>query len=61
MQPHRPIIRPRFFLLQALEGAHVAENALLGVLTDGAGVEEDEVGILGLVAQAVADIHQHTL
>ena len=49
------------FLLQALEGAHVAENALLGVLTDGAGVEEDEVGILGLVAQAVADVHQHAL
>jgi hypothetical protein len=49
------------FLLQALEGAHVAENALLGVLTDGTGVKEDEVGILGLVAQAVADVHQHAL
>ena len=49
------------FLLQALERAHIAENALLGVLADGAGVEEDEVGVFGLVAQAVADIHQHTL
>ncbi len=49
------------FLLQALERTHIAENALLGVLADGAGVEEDEVGVFGLVAQAVADIHQHTL
>ena len=49
------------FLLQALERAHIAENALLGVLADGAGVKEDEVGVFGLVAQAVADIHQHTL
>ena len=48
-------------LFQALEGAHVTEDTLLGVLTDGAGVEKDEVGVLGLVAQAVADVHQHTL
>ena len=34
---------------------------LLGVLADGAGVKEDEVGVFGFVAQAVADIHQHTL
>jgi hypothetical protein len=39
----------------------MAEHALLGVLTHGAGVEEDEVCILGLIAQAVADIHQHAL
>ena len=48
-------------LFQALEGAHVTEDTLLGVLTDGAGVEKDEVGVLGLVTQAVADVHQHTL
>ena len=61
MQPHRPIIRPRFFSFQALQCTHIAEHALLGVLTHGAGIEEDEVCILGLIAQAVADIHQHAL
>ena len=49
------------FLLQALQCTHIAEHALLGVLTHGAGVEEDEVCILGLIAQAVADIYQHAL
>ena len=49
------------FLLQALQRAHIAEHALFGVLTDGAGVEEDEVGVLGLVAQTVADVHQNAL
>ena len=49
------------FLLEALEGTHIAEHPLLGVLTHSAGVEEDQVGVLRLVAQAVADIHQHTL
>ena len=55
------MIRPGFFLLEALEGTHIAEHPLLGVLTHSAGVEEDQVGVLRLVAQAVADIHQHTL
>ena len=55
------MIRPGFFLLEALEGAHIAEHPLLGMLTHGAGVEEDQVGVLRLVAQTVADIHQHTL
>ena len=49
------------FFLQALERPHIAEDALLGVLTHGAGVEENEIGVLRLVAQAVADIHQHAL
>ena len=49
------------FLLEALQGTHVAEDPLLGVLPHGAGVEEDQVRVLRLVAQAVADIHQHTL
>ena len=31
------------------------------MLTHGAGVEEDQVCILGLIAQAIADVHQHTL
>ena len=48
-------------LFQALESAHVTENTLFGVLTDGAGVEKDEVGVLRFVTQAVADVHQHTL
>ena len=49
------------FLFEALEGTHIAEHPLLGVLTHSAGVEEDQVGVLRLVAQAVANIHQHTL
>ena len=36
------------------------EHPLLGVLTHSAGVEEDQ-SRPPLVAQAVADIHQHTL
>ena len=36
-------------------------NALLGVLTHGAGVEQDEVGVFDIVAQAVADILQNAL
>ena len=49
------------FLLEALQSAHVAENTLLGVLTDGAGVEEDEVRVLGFIAQAVADVYENAL
>ena len=44
------------FLLETLQRAHVSEHALLGVLTHGAGVEQDEVGVFDIVAQAVADI-----
>ena len=49
------------FFLKALQRAHVAEHPLLGVLTHGAGVEQNQVGVLGLIAQAVADIYQHAL
>ena len=57
----QPDDEARLFLLEALEGPHVAEHPLLGVLPHGAGVEEDQVGVLGPVAQAVADVHQHAL
>ena len=36
-------------------------NPLLGVLAHSAGVEQNQVGILGPIAQAVADIYQHAL
>ena len=49
------------FLLETLQRTHVAEHTLLGVFADGAGVEKDQIGVFGLVAQAVADVHQHTL
>ena len=52
---------PMEWLKEAIDKYDIAEDALLGVLTHGAGVEEDEVGVLRLVAQAVADIHQHAL
>ena len=55
------MIRPGFFFLEPLQRAHVAEHPLLGVLPHGAGVEQNQVGILRLIAQAVADIYQHTL
>ena len=51
----------RVLLLELFQRADIAENALLGVLTHGAGVEQDQVGVLRLVAQTVANIHQHTL
>ena len=47
--------------LQLFQRADIAENALLGVLTHGAGVEQDEVGVFDIVAQAVADILQNAL
>ena len=49
------------FLLETLQRAHIAEHPLLGVLAHSAGIEKDQVGILRLVAQTVADIHQHAL
>ena len=49
------------FFLESLQGTYVAEHTLLGMLTHGAGVEEDQVCILGLIAQAIADVHQHAL
>ena len=55
------MMRPGFFFLKALQRAHVAEHPLLGVLTHGAGVEQDEVGVFDIVAQAVADILQNAL
>ena len=49
------------FFLESLQGTYVAEHTLLGMLTHGAGVEEDQVCILGLISQAIADVHQHAL
>ena len=43
-------------LFQALKRADVAENALLGVLAHRAGVEHDQVRVLGPCGQAEADI-----
>ena len=54
----QPDQKARLFLLEALEGPDVAEDPLLGVLPHGAGVEEDQVGLFGGVAQAVADVSQ---
>ena len=51
----------RVLLLELFQRADIAENALLGVLTHGAGVEQDEVGVFDIVAQAVADILQNAL
>ena len=36
------------FFLESLQGTYVAEHTLLGMLTHGAGVEEDQVGVLRL-------------
>ena len=41
------------------ERADVAEHALLGVLADGAGIEDDEVCALRAVRQAVAAVLEH--
>ena len=46
----------RVLLLELFQRTDIAENALLGVLTHGAGVKQDEVGVFDIVAQAVADI-----
>ena len=51
----------RVLLLELFQRADIAENALFGVLTHGAGVEQDEVGVFDIVAQAVADILQNAL
>ena len=41
------------------QSAHIAEDPLLRVLPDGAGVQHDDVGALLRVGQAVARLHQH--
>ena len=41
------------------QGAHVAEHPLLGVLSDGAGVDEDEVGVFAVVDNLIAHLAQH--
>ena len=40
--------------------AHVAEDPLLRVLADGAGVDDDDVGALVGVDDVIAHLHQHT-
>ena len=47
-------------LLELFQCAHVAENALLGVFAHGAGVEQNQVGVLDVITQTVADILQNT-
>ena len=47
------------FFLELLERADVAEHALLGMFAHGAGVEQDEVGLLERIGQAEADILQN--
>ena len=49
----------RVAALRVYERADVAEHALLGVLADGAGVEDHGVGALGRVGQAVARGLEH--
>lgn len=46
---------------ERLEGADVAENPILGMLPDGAGVEQDEIRVVGLLGEAEAHIRQHAL
>ena len=41
------------------QDAQVAEDPLLGVLPDGAGVEDDEIRLLGLVGEGEAALLQH--
>ena len=41
------------------QGAHVAEHPLLGVLPDGAGVEDDEIRLLHILRQGEAALGQH--
>ena len=49
------------FFLEPFQRAHVAEHPLLSVLTHSAGIEQNQVSIFGLIAQAIADIYQHAL
>lgn len=46
---------------ERLEGADVAENPILGMLPDGASVEQDEIRVVGLLGEAEAHIRQHAL
>ena len=42
------------------QSAHIAENSLLGVLTDGAGIEDDHIGALFRIGHMVAAVRKHT-
>ena len=48
-------------LFQLFQRAHVAEHPLLGVLAHGAGVEQNQVGLLDAVADAEAHVLQNAL
>ena len=45
--------------LELFEGAHIAEDPLLGMFPHGAGVEKDQVGLFQGVGQAEAHVLQH--
>ena len=46
--------------LRVAETAEVAVNALFRVLADGAGVEQDDVGLIFIARELVAHLAQHT-
>ena len=53
--------QPRVFFLKLFERPHIAEYALLGMLTYGAGIKKDQISLLDRIAQAVAHILQNAL
>ena len=59
MQPQRQMTCLGILLLRVGQNAQVAEHPLLGVLPDGAGVEDDEIRLLGILRQRKAHLLQH--
>ena len=47
------------FFFELFQRSHVAEHPLLGVLPHGAGIEEDQVGLLHILTDAKAGIQQY--
>jgi hypothetical protein len=60
-QPPTPISRPGPPALAGRRLAQVGDEALVGLLADGAGVEEDQVGLVLLGRLAVAQRLEHPL
>ena len=53
MQPITPMTRSGRAFLRRLQRAELREDLVLGLFADGAGIEQDHVGVLGLVAELV--------
>ena len=57
--PANPDHQLRVLLFQLFQGAHIAEYPLFCVLTNGAGIEQNQIRLFHVIAHAKAHVHQY--